>query len=135
MTADEARDHFSEAYEGELTGDTKVAFEAALAGDPALSSEYDAFADMLRSAEQHVGPVGPTPDILRGVQKRLRGGAGSRFYSDRLSRIFGRGGINPILLGMCIVALVGLLWLTMDYLQRLPANHGEPPASGAPLQR
>lgn len=124
MTSQEAREHFSDAYEGDLSSDTLSDFEAALSADAALSSEYASFQDLLQNAEQHAGPVGATPDLLRGVQKRLRGSTRNRFYGDRLGAIFGRGGISPLLLGMCIVALVALLWLTLDYFQKLQQQEG-----------
>ena len=37
MTAQEARDRFSDAYEDELTSDTKLDFDAALAADAGLA--------------------------------------------------------------------------------------------------
>ena len=124
MNSDQAREHFSDAYEGGLTGDTKRDFEAALSTDRRLASEYESFRDLLDHAEQHAGPVGATPDLLRGVQKRLRGSAGARFYGDRLGALFVPGGISPLLLGICVLALVALMWLALEYLQRLPAQDG-----------
>ena len=65
--------------------------------------------------------MGAAPDLLRGVEKRLRSSRG-RFYGHRLGELFGRGAINPILLSICLLALIALLWLSMRYLQTLDAG-------------
>ena len=40
MTAEEARELFSEAFEGELSPERKAAFEEAVQNDPALQSGF-----------------------------------------------------------------------------------------------
>ena len=48
MRAEEARDLFSSACDGELSDAELAAFEGALAQDPVLHSEYDDFCAFVR---------------------------------------------------------------------------------------
>ena len=69
MDSNEARDLFSEAYEGDLDGERNEAFEQALEGDADLKAEYDDFVATLQMVHD-LGKADdglPPPDLLRGV--------------------------------------------------------------------
>jgi len=120
MNADEARAHFSDALEDLLDGSSRQAFDQALAEDPALAREYEAFAravaltralgretagdDGPPTAPAGVsrGPRGGAPDVLRGVQRKLRRRSRGRYYRDA----FAEGVAPRALLVSSVLALV-----------------------------
>lgn len=111
MTVDEARALFSEAMSGELDEAKRVAFEAACAADAGLASEYAEFRSMLGSFQQMRRPVmagTPTeevPDVLGGVQEKLRARSGGRFYGTRFE-MSGGGPALVIAVGVGLVLVV-----------------------------
>ena len=108
MTADEARELFSAAYEAQLEPEAQQAFDAALEQTPELFGEYAAFCatlDAVRSSNR------PAPDILRGVQRRLRSASAGRFYGDRFSERSGITRLQPWLILSALALLLGLTWL------------------------
>ena len=115
MTADEARELFSEALEAELSPDQQQAFDAALAADAELRAEYDAFREMLELTRQAPKAVS-RPDLLPGVQKRLRARSKGRFYGDRFAQRAGLGVMHPVLLALLMLLLLGLGWVALEAL-------------------
>ena len=84
MGTEEARDLFSEAFEDDLDEARKKAFQDALASDEELKAEYDDFVETF----QLVSRLGDddaveAPDLLHGVQERLRKRSRGRYYRDR----------------------------------------------------
>lgn len=122
MTADEVRELFSAAYDGELDAQQKPAFEAALARDAELAGEYAAFRAMLEGARNDPAET-PAPDLLPGVQRRLRARSRGRFYSDKFAERAGIGLWNPLLFAVAMVAVVALAWLAYSYLQGIELQH------------
>ena len=120
MTPEQARERFSAALEGELEPDERDAFERALAEHSELARDYAAFADMLARARG--APPPSPPDLLPGVQRRLRQRSRGRFYRDRFSERLGRGATGPLLLALVMLALLALAWLGLAALEqvRLP---------------
>jgi anti-sigma factor RsiW len=101
MTPDEARDLFSDALETELPAEVRASFEAALASDAELASEFDAFKQMLegtRSLGRRYQDV-PAPNLLPRIQRTIRARTKGRYYRDRSGRV----GAD---LGFAIVAMV-----------------------------
>lgn len=131
MTADEARALFSDAYEDELSDAIQKEFGDALAADPALAAEYAAFRALLRGAPTALGPTPPTPDLLRGVQGRIRRGSRGRFYADRFAERAGRGGMHPVALAMLMLLTLVSLWLAASWL-RISADETPAPATTEP---
>lgn len=124
MTADDARELFSAFYDGEVDDEDRQAFEAALAGDEALRREWEEFRDMLNEAHAlDDGLTGAEPDLLGGVQQKLRTRSRGRFYKDRFSQS-APGGLLPILMAAVMLLVIVVAWLV---LQRVTI---EPPASG-----
>lgn len=116
MTGDEARDNFSAAYDGELAGDDKLAFDAALAADAELAKEYDEFRTLLRETSAlSIEPPPPPPDFVASVQRKLRARSRGRFYRDRFSQTTGTRSMLPILVGVGMLVILGIAWLTMQY--------------------
>ena len=120
MNPDEARDLFSEAYDGTLTDDQRAAFDAALAGDAELRAEYEELTELLREAHDLGSIEGDTPNLLPGVQRKLRERSRGRFYRDRfaLEKSFNW---MPVVLALVMLGLMGLAWAGLHFVQELEA--------------
>jgi anti-sigma factor RsiW len=103
MTADEARALFDAAYDGELDDAGRAEFEALLAHDAAVRTEYESF--RVTMSRTRALNAAPPVDLLSGVQDKLRARSGGRFYRDRFSTQRGR---SPQIVWM-IVLSVGVL--------------------------
>lgn len=117
MTADEAREQFSAAYDGELDPRERKRFDAALAHDQALAAEYREFAAMLDGAHSEIGHEHVNPDLLAGVQRRLRVRSRGRFYADKFAERIGLGMLNPLTIAVAMTLLAAAAWLVFGYLQ------------------
>jgi anti-sigma factor RsiW len=122
MTAAQARELFSEAYERELDPAQAEAFAAALAADPELARDYDAFvatlggiAPALRGGES-AAPATAAPNLLPGVQRRLRVRSRGRFYGDRFSERLGSGWLQPLPLALLLLGVLAVAWLARTAL-------------------
>ncbi|MCZ7686868.1 MAG: hypothetical protein M5U28_52235 [Sandaracinaceae bacterium] len=114
MSPEQARDRFSEALDGELDAEAKAAFEAALAADAALKQEYDEFVETFRMVGSLGGEEEPAPDLLSGVQERLRKRSKGRYYRDRFSQRAGPSAwALPLLLAMVSVLVLALAWYAL----------------------
>jgi hypothetical protein len=121
MTREEARDLFSAAWDGEL-GEVRSAFEALLAADAELRAEYEDFTRVLRETQslmQGGSPLAsdsePAPDVLAGVQRKLRARSGGRFYRDRFSERATRGVSWPLLLAGAMLVLLAVTYLAIAW--------------------
>ena len=86
LSNEEAIDLFSDAYDGELEAEQKAAFKAALAADPELAEEYADFVEVLDGTHaMHTGGGAP-PDLLRGIQRKIRERSGGRYFRDRFEK-------------------------------------------------
>lgn len=115
MTPEQIESSFSAAYDGTLDDATQREFDAALANDPALAGRYDEFCrtlEQLRGLGRSAREADvPTPDLLGGVQQRLRDKSGGRFYGDRFAERSGWGA-KRAWIGLFVVALtLTLIWL------------------------
>jgi anti-sigma factor RsiW len=144
MTAEQARELFSAALDGELEGSERDAFERALLGDAALAQEYAAFRATLaqaravapaltRAAPAQSGVAAdaqpPTePDLLPGVQRRLRQRSRGRFYGDRFSERLGRGLTQPLVLALIMLALLAVAWFGLGLFEGVTFSPPSPPA-------
>ena len=123
MTPAQARELFSAAFERELDSAQQAAFSAALHADPDLAREYAAFAALLEltrgaGATSSAGPdlQDPAPDLLPGVQRKLRARSRGRFYADRFAERLGSGLLQPLPLALLMLGLLGLAWLVVAAL-------------------
>ena len=139
MTGEEARERFSEAYDDELSAEERAAFDAALDADPELRAEYDDFRALLDgthalAAEDdpdlrddvalrraflegfaESGADEPVPDLLPGVQKKIRERSRGRYYRDRFAE---RGKYaTPLLLAIVMALVLGMAWFGLSYVQ------------------
>ncbi|MEZ4252572.1 MAG: hypothetical protein R3B99_30550 [Polyangiales bacterium] len=141
MTGDEARERFSEAYDDELSAEERAAFDAALDADPALRAEYEDFRALLDgthalaggddpdlhddvalrraflegTAFEGEGSDEPVPDLLPGVQKKIRERSRGRYYRDRFAE---RGKLaTPVLLAVVMALVLGMAWFGLSYVQ------------------
>jgi hypothetical protein len=122
MTSHEARELFSEAYDAELDAEAQRAFEQALANDAVLATEYAEFRSLLQAAAQDMDmdvAVGATPDLLPGVQRRLRVRSRGRFYRDRFSERVGLGARSPLIVAGVMMLVATLVWLAFRVVQTL----------------
>ena len=116
MTPHEARELFSAAYDSELDDDTQRAFDGALASDISLASEYEEFCTLLRAAAEDLQEA-PAPDLLAGVQRRIRLRSRGRFYRDRFSERAGLGTRSPLLVAGVMLVLAALVWAAFRVVQ------------------
>jgi hypothetical protein len=102
---------FSAAYDRELDADEQRAFDTALAEHPELAQRYQVFCRTLETLKgADPAKTVPSPDLLRGVQGRLRKRSGGRFYADRFSERAGWG-MRQLLWTLALsLALLVLLW-------------------------
>jgi anti-sigma factor RsiW len=113
VTAAQARELFSDAYDRELDAAQAQAFAAALAADPALAREYAAFVATLETARASAVAA---PNLLPGVQRKLRVRSRGRFYRDRFAERLGSGLVQPLPLALALCALLALAWLVQAAL-------------------
>jgi hypothetical protein len=118
MTSQEARELFSAAYDADLDESTQRAFEQALASDTILSNEYAEFRTLLQAAADDA-EVSSTPDLLPGVQRRLRARSRGRFYRDRFSERAGLGARSPLIVAGVMMLIATLVWLAFRVVQTL----------------
>jgi hypothetical protein len=129
MTSDEARDLFQDALEGTLEGERKTAFDAALAGDEELRSEWTAYRAVVQGAAQlgKAHEEAAAPDLLGSVQSKLRRRSKGRFYRDRFAEQAGPRSALPVLVAILVALLLAAAWVSVQSLIVI-----EPPAPTAP---
>lgn len=131
MSPIEARDLFSEAFEGDLDEERKRAFDAALAEDEGLAAEYADFVDTFRAMGRLAEPesVNP-PNLLPRIQERIRRRSGGRYYRDRFAkRAGGPGWAMPVIAAFAVLIVLGIAWFA---LQTTVLLEDEPPPVEAP---
>jgi ferric-dicitrate binding protein FerR (iron transport regulator) len=115
MNAEDAEALLSAAYDAELPTDERREFERVLHANPELAQRYREFCltiQTLKLAEESV----PAPDLLAGVQRRLRMKSGGRFYRDRFAERAGGGGRQQLFILLWTSALVLVtLWAVFAY--------------------
>jgi anti-sigma factor RsiW len=114
MNAEDAEALFSAAYDAELPADERREFERVLHDDPELAERYLEFCrtiQTLKLAEESV----PVPDLLAGVQRRLRSKSGGRFYRDRFAERAGRGRQQLFIMLWTSALLLVMVWAAFAY--------------------
>jgi len=131
MSADDARDRFGDALDGELGEGEQRLFDAALASDAELASEYEAYRAIVKgvaSAAPHVAGVEGEPESTGGevapnlvprVQDRLRRRSKGRFFRDRFSAGEARGSSLTVLLVTAVFLVLVATWLMLDNVELL----------------
>ncbi|MEY4576009.1 MAG: hypothetical protein RL701_712 [Pseudomonadota bacterium] len=112
MTPQQAEDAFSAAYDGQLDSEQQNAFATALAANATLAQQYAEFCetlDALKALDDDTG-VAPTPDLLRGVQRRLRDKSGGRFYADKFAERSGWGARQLFISLLAFALLLAIIW-------------------------
>jgi ferric-dicitrate binding protein FerR (iron transport regulator) len=115
MTKEHARELFSDAFEGTLEPETQRELEALLASDAELAEEYAQFQEALALIGKQ--PSLPSPNLLPGIQRKLRMRSRGRFYGDRFSERLGLGLIHPVALAVLMLALLGLGFIALRWLE------------------
>lgn len=116
MTTDEARDLFSEAFEGDLDEERKTAFDAALREDEALAADYADFVETFRMMRGLAEPESvQAPNLLPRIQERIRRRSGGRYYRDRFSkRAGGPGWAMPVLAAFAVLIVLSIAWFALQ---------------------
>ncbi|MEZ4336262.1 MAG: hypothetical protein R3B82_06510 [Sandaracinaceae bacterium] len=116
MNSAEARDLFSEAFEGDLDEERKRAFDAVLAEDDALKAEYDDFVDTFNVLHKLAEPESvQAPNLLPRIQERIRRRSGGRYYRDRFSRRSGGPGwAMPVIAAVAVLLILGVAWFALS---------------------
>lgn len=85
LTRQQARDHFSDAFDGVLDDETQLKFDALLAEDAELREEYEEFSEVLGvTQELALGRgIAGAPDLLPGIKRKIQERHGKRFLRDR----------------------------------------------------
>lgn len=116
MSPDEARDLFSEAYEGELDDERRAAFHALLDADDELREEFDSFCLFIgRTSELGLGEEGQV-DLLAGVQEKIRERSGGRFYRDRFAMKSGPGLMTPLTIALVMIGVLAIAWIGLSFV-------------------
>jgi len=116
VDASEARDLFSEAFEGELEEERKTAFDEALMDDEELDADY---ADFVETFQMMRGLAEPesvqAPNLLPRIQERIRRRSGGRYYRDRFAkRVGGPGWTMPVIGAAAILLVLGIAWFAVQ---------------------
>jgi hypothetical protein len=132
-SADEIRDLFSAALENELAEGEKKEFDAALAENEELRSEYDAFRTLFRGTAAIANTTEAEtdekePELLRGVQERLNKRSRGRYYRDRFSRDSGGRSATWLLL-ILIVLMLAIVIVSLQNMVVIEPGLGAPPPS------
>ena len=123
MTSNEARDLFPDALDGTLSAAQQQAFDAAVAADPELRTEWTELRDLMSETAaiaEADAAVAPSVDLLRGVQTKLRRRSRGRFYRDRFSRDVGRGAqMWPLVAASVMLLVLATAWYILHFAQEL----------------
>jgi hypothetical protein len=111
MTPAQAEALFSVAYDHQLDDAEQRAFDAALAADAALAQHYAEFCQTLETLKLSELAALKTPDLLAGVQRRLRNKSGGRFYADRFAERSGWASRQLFMSLLICALLLAMLWL------------------------
>jgi anti-sigma factor RsiW len=114
MNAEDAEALFSAAYDAELPPDERREFEQALRESAELAARYQAFCETIQALKLADEQV-PTPDLLAGVQRRLRLKSGGRFYADRFAERAGAGRQQLFILLWASALVLVTLWVVFAY--------------------
>lgn len=126
MNPGEARDLFSEAFEGDLEDERKEAFDAVLDEDEELKADYDDFVDTFQlmgrlASEDTVRP----PNLLPRIQERIRRRSGGRYYRDRFAkRAGGPGWAMPVIAALVVLVMLGIVYYAMQMTVMLEDAEG-----------
>jgi anti-sigma-K factor RskA len=107
---------FSAAYDAQLTAAEQAAFELALRNDPEVAKQYAAFCATLDALGGEAAETSPAPNLLPGVQRRLRNASGGRYYGDRFAERSGVGRFQPWMVLLGLALLLGLVLLAVSVL-------------------
>jgi hypothetical protein len=128
MNAEEARELFSEAFEGELDEERKRAFEEQLEKDEALREEYRVFVETFQIVSRF-GDDDDAPKLLPKVQERLRKRSKGRFYRDRFSQQTGPSWLLPLLAVMALLIVGAVAWYVMQSVVIVETTASDTPES------
>lgn len=113
MSPDEAREAFGDAHDGVLDADARAKFDAALEADEALREEFSRYQELVRAAGS-LDDDAPAPDLLQGVQQKLRARSGGRFFRDRFSERARPAAPLPVILAGAMLVVLLVAWVLLE---------------------
>lgn len=134
MTPEQARETFGDAHDGFLDDEARAEFDAALDADESLRAEFTRYQALCRAAGSLGDDAAPTPDLLRGVQHKLRQRSGGRYFRDRFSQRAKLGMPWPVVMAVAMLALMLLAWVLLERTT-LVSSDTPRPAPSAPSTR
>lgn len=131
MNSNEARDLFSEAFEGDLDEERRGAFDQALADDDELSAEYEDFVETFQMMGRLAAPESvQAPNLLPRIQERIRRRSGGRYYRDRFAkRTTGPGFMMPLIAAIAVLVVLGIAWYALQTTVLLEDTPAERPTT------
>lgn len=129
MNSDEARDLLGEALEGELDAEKKSEFDAAVASDPELREELEAYRAVMGGVARlgaHDEDVDAPPNLLAGVQSRIRKRSRGRFFRDRFAEQAGPRSVMPLLVAILVALAIATTWVAMQSVIVIEAPSAQP---------
>lgn len=134
MNAEEARDLFSEAFEGDLDEARQQAFQKALADDEVLAAEYEDFLDTFRIMDRIGEEPIEVPNLLPKIQERIRRRSRGRYYRDRFSQRIGLQWMLPVIASIALLFILAVAWYAIESAVQLDAGESttEPEAPSEP---
>ena len=112
MISSEARDLFSQAFEGDLDEERKRAFDEALMEDEQLDQEYAEFVETFEMVRVLATPESvKAPNLLPRIQERIRRRSGGKYYRDRFPRRAGQPGwMMPVIVSTAVLLVIAIVW-------------------------
>ena len=132
MNPDEARELFSEAFEDDLEEERRAAFDALLAEDDEVRSDYEGFVETLEMMGQlGAADAVDAPNLLPRIQERIRRRSRGRYYRDRFSRRTGVGWTMSVIVAVAVLVILAITWIA---IQTTVPLEDEPAGSVAPVE-
>lgn len=125
LTRQQARDRFSEAFDGVLDEDTQLAFDALLAEDAELREEFEDFSEVLEATQGLAlgRGIAGAPDLLPGIKRKIQERHGKRFLRDRFMQKQQNGVPWIVLMLAALLFLIaGVGYFGWSAIQRLLLN-------------
>ncbi len=130
MTKGDARDLFSEAYDGELDADARARFDAALTEDVELAVEFAEFCDLIDLTRADAAKDAEPPvNLLPAIQRKIRVRSAGRFYRDGFSERMGARTLMPLVVAIIMLLILAIAIISISMIDVDDTNA---PDAGAP---
>lgn len=125
MDREEARAHFSDYLDDELTDELRLAFEQALEADELLRKEFRSFRKTVQSLSG-LRMTAPPPEFARKVERRIQRRSRGRFFREQ--RILMRVPFEWFSFVIILILLVLYMTVMLEG-KKVRKPQGKPPAT------